>query len=75
MQAYVSKSGKPHGVTGYRLEADAIVIRFRNRRCYRYTHASCGATHVATMQRLALAGAGLSTYIAQHDPPYERSWE
>ena len=75
MHRYISKSGKPHGVTGYALEADAIVVRFRNRRCYRYTRDSCGAAQVATMQRLALTGAGLSTYIAQHDPPYHSSWE
>lgn len=75
MHSYVSKSGKPYGVTGYELENDAIVVRFRNRRCYRYTRTSCGAAQVATMQRLALAGAGLSTYIARHDPPYQHSWE
>ncbi|HWU51447.1 MAG TPA: hypothetical protein VN153_01405 [Tahibacter sp.] len=70
MRRYVSKSGKPFGATGFRLEPDAIVVRFKGDQRYRYTHASCGVTHVDAMKRLAIAGEGLSTYVAQHQPRY-----
>ncbi|WP_257385602.1 hypothetical protein [Tahibacter caeni] len=71
MQRYASQSGKPYGATGFEIEPGAIVVRFRNGRRYRYTLRSCGAPHVRAMKRLALAGEGLSTYVAQRQPEYE----
>jgi hypothetical protein len=74
MQSYVSTSGKPFGATGFRFESSGIVIRFKGGLHYRYTHASCGVAHVDEMKRLALAGAGLSTYVAQNQPAYADRW-
>jgi len=70
MQRYVSKSGKPYGATGFSLEPDAVVVRFKGGHRYRYTYASCGKVHVNAMKRLAVSGKGLSTYVARHQPHY-----
>jgi hypothetical protein len=73
MQQYANRSGDS-GVTDYRIEEGAIVVRFEGGEVYRYTHASAGVRHVSAMQRLARVGRGLSTYISQHrdEVDYER---
>ncbi|AZR25088.1 hypothetical protein [Xanthomonas vasicola] len=64
MQRYGNHDGHS-GVVAYALADDAIAVRFRNGETYVYTADSAGAEVVATMQRLATAGRGLSTYISQ----------
>jgi hypothetical protein len=71
MIRYQSKSGKASGVTAYRIESRAILIRFRDGALYKYSYASCGETVVETMKKYAQASIGLSTFISQHQPPYE----
>ncbi len=74
MQLYVSRSGKPFGATGFALEPQAIVVAFKNGSRYRYTVSSCGVAQVRAMKRLASAGEGLSTCIAQHQPRCEEKF-
>lgn len=64
MQRYGNRDGHS-GVVAYALADDAIAVRFRSGEIYVYTANSAGAEAVATMQRLATAGRGLSTYISQ----------
>jgi len=64
MQRYGNRDGHS-GVVAYALADDAIAVRFRSGEIYVYTADSAGAEAVATMQRLATAGRGLSTYISQ----------
>ncbi|MBX2979680.1 MAG: hypothetical protein KF905_10320 [Flavobacteriales bacterium] len=73
MQPYRSTSGKKFGATGIEIGEDRIIIEFDGPR-YLYTYASCGQTHVETMKRLARASQGLSTYVTQNRPQYERKW-
>lgn len=74
MQPYRSRSGKPFGATAYETGDDFIVVQFQDDTCYKYSYRSCGRVHVERMKKLALQQEGLSTYISQHDPLYERKW-
>jgi hypothetical protein len=69
MEPYISKSGKPSGVTGFELGEKSIRVEFGIWK-YHYTYASCGAVHVENMKSRALASLGLSTYIAQRKPKH-----
>ena len=53
------------GVRGYEIRSGAIVVEFVNGSTYLYTDASAGKSAIASMQRLAKSGRGLSTYISQ----------
>ncbi|MCS3748153.1 hypothetical protein FHY18_003786 [Xanthomonas arboricola] len=64
MQRYGNRQGHS-GVVAYALADGAIAVRFGSGQTYVYTADSAGAEVVATMQRLAKAGRGLSTYISQ----------
>jgi hypothetical protein len=68
------------GVVAYGIAEDAICVQFAKGAAYVYSYASNGRDQVEQMKALALAGAGLSTYISQHvkdhyeerlDPPVE----
>ncbi|MBE7176352.1 MAG: hypothetical protein INR69_08125 [Mucilaginibacter polytrichastri] len=72
MKPYVSKSGKRSGVNGFSIHDQEIVVRFVNHDLYTYTYASAGKTTVEKMKKLALASEGLSTFIAQHQPGFEK---
>jgi hypothetical protein len=65
MQPYKNLSGNS-GVRGYEVRGDAIVLYFREGRGYLYDRHKPGAKHVAEMQRLALAGRGLATYLNKY---------
>jgi hypothetical protein len=60
------KTGGDTGVLRYALDDGAIHVQFRDGTVYVYDDAATGREHVAAMQRLAVRGAGLSTYISQH---------
>ena len=62
MERYADRAGSS-GVAAYRIEGDALVVRFKDGATYRYSVASCGAGSIADMQRLAEAGRGLNRYI------------
>jgi len=64
MQRYRNLSGDS-GVRAYECGRDAIKVRFANGETYVYDAQVPGAEDVARMQALAVAGRGLSTYIAQ----------
>lgn len=63
VKPYGNKSGS--GVVAYRIERDAIVIRFQNDETYRYTYERPGRFEVEKMKRLAEAGKGLASYISR----------
>jgi len=64
MQPYKNLSGNS-GVVAYDLGAGSITVQFINGDRYLYTEESAGAANIAHMQRLAIAGRGLSTFISQ----------
>jgi hypothetical protein len=59
-------AGAASGVTDYEIGTDYVLVRFRDGRTYRYSHARAGVHHVERMKELASAGRGLATYISQH---------
>lgn len=63
-------TGKRSGVRGYDYGADYIKIYFTSDSVYTYTLASCRATHLSNMKRLADAQSGLNTYVTRNKPPY-----
>lgn len=65
MQRYKNRSGES-GVVAYDIDAGQIVVEFRNGERYLYTEDSAGPANIATMQELAQAGHGLSSFISQH---------
>lgn len=65
MQRYGNPS-RASGVVAYDIDAGQIILQFRNGERYLYTEDSAGAANIATMQELARAGRGLSTFISQH---------
>lgn len=70
MKHYRNLSGHS-GVIAYEIGADVIAVKFRDGGAYWYTHASAGPVHVEAMKQLAVAGRGLSTYIARNQPRYD----
>jgi len=55
------------GVSEYVTGKDFIRVRFvRSWTIYRYTYENSGPMHVEEMKRCAVAGRGLSTYIAEN---------
>jgi len=74
MQPYANQSGNA-GVLAYDIRPHAIVVQFKSGKTYLYTTPSAGASAIDTMQALARAGKGLSTFINQHNPPYEQELE
>jgi len=71
MTPYKSKSGKPSGVTGFKIGEDYIVIQFNYSDQYTYSYKSAGSTAIEKMSALAMKQKGLSTFISQHNPEYE----
>jgi hypothetical protein len=65
MQRYGNQS-RDSGVVAYDIDAGQIIVQFRNGERYLYTEDSAGAANIATMQELARAGRGLSSFISQH---------
>lgn len=74
MQSYNSASVKNSGVTGYKIGTDFIVVQFRDKTKYLYSYKSAGKIIVELMKRLALANKGLSTFISQSGPAYEKKY-
>lgn len=72
MKPYKSKSGKKSGVVAYETGLDFIVVQFSHGDVYSYTYQSAGKATVEKMKKLALAQKGLSTFIAQEQPGFEK---
>ena len=64
MERYMNFSGNS-GVTAYEIGDDSIAVEFQERTVYLYTNQSTGAANIREMQRLAIAGRGLSSFIAR----------
>ncbi|HEY9547260.1 MAG TPA: hypothetical protein VIR56_14720 [Solimonas sp.] len=64
MRPYRNLSGNS-GVVAYEVGADFIKLRFTRGDTYRYDYRRPGHRDVERMKRLAAAGTGLSTYVAQ----------
>ena len=73
MTPYKSKSGKESGVEAYEIGTDFIKVLFKGW-VYHYTYGSAGQFDIEEMKSRATDGKGLSTYISQHDPPYETKY-
>lgn len=67
MQPYANLSGHA-GVVAYELGTDSITVKFSSDEpChYLYNVESAGLPTVLEMQRLAMEGKGLTTFISQH---------
>ncbi|HEX2100141.1 MAG TPA: hypothetical protein VHF69_05740 [Candidatus Synoicihabitans sp.] len=66
VNAYGNQRGNA-GVEAYEYGSDWIRIRFaRSNDVYEYTARAIGRANLATMKRLAEAGAGLTTFINQN---------
>ena len=66
MTPYGNLSGDS-GVAAYSIGDDFIKLQFRHSpKLYVYDAGRPGLAHVTQMQRLAVAGRGLSTYISQN---------
>lgn len=72
MNRYLNRSGKT-GVAEYAIGIDFLDVKFKGREeVYRYSERSAGREQVAAMKVLAVSGRGLSTFISQAQPGYER---
>ncbi len=65
MPPYPSRSRNP-GVIAFNLGENSIELEFRDGSRYLYNAARPGPESVATMRQLALAGAGLTTFVNQN---------
>ena len=72
MKPYKSKSGKHSGVVSYQAGRDYIIVQFEGGELYKYTNASAGTKAIETMKKLALDNRGLSSFISQQQPSYEK---
>jgi hypothetical protein len=72
MKTYKSKSGKKSGVIGYEIGNDFIKVKFSNRTQYLYSYLSAGISAVEIMKKLAVYSEGLSTFISQNKPSFEK---
>jgi hypothetical protein len=61
---YANLSGNS-GVVSYDLRVNSIVIQFQDGWKYEYTNESAGELVVARLKRLAVAGKGLSSFVAR----------
>ena len=64
MQRYANLGGDS-GVTHFEIGSDCITVRFSDGSEYEYTNASTGPPWIAEMQRLALEGQGLNSFISR----------
>jgi len=69
MRAYRNLAGNS-GVRAYEILRNGIRVQFANGATYLYDHRVPGREHVEAMKRLAVAGRGLSTYIARFGGDY-----
>lgn len=65
MQEYKNLSGDS-GVLAFEIGTDYIRVQFKDSRIYKYSYGKAGRLHVDTMKELAIAGKGLSSYIARN---------
>ena len=71
MTPYKSKSGNTSGVTAYEIGQDFIFVWFEFG-IYKYSYKSAEVDTIEKMKELALNSEGLSTFISQHKPGFEK---
>lgn len=64
MQPYKNLSGRSY-VLAYKLEPQGITVQFKDDSVYFYSEKRTGMKNIQEMQRLALLGQGLNTFINQ----------
>jgi Zn/Cd-binding protein ZinT len=74
MLAYRSTGGKSSGVDAFKISPDSITVKFKNGANYLYTYTSAGKKIIELMKSLAQANHGLSTFISQNKPKYQRKF-
>ncbi|HVX27677.1 MAG TPA: hypothetical protein VHB70_15100 [Parafilimonas sp.] len=71
MPLYKSRGEKQSGVISYKTGKDFIEVQFADW-LYTYSYASAGKKVIEEMKKHAKANEGLSTFISQHHPQYEK---
>ncbi len=71
MPLYKSRGEKQSGVISYKTGKDFIEVQFDGW-LYTYTYGSAGKKAIEEMKKLAQANEGLSTFISQRHPQYEK---
>lgn len=56
--------GGNSGVASYEIGEGSITVEFKTGAIYLYDNAHTGSANIAEMQRLAVAGQGLNSFIA-----------
>jgi hypothetical protein len=64
MEQYRNINGDS-GVVAYEIGDNSIKVEFKGAAKYLYTSQSAGASNIAEMHRLALAGSGLNSFISR----------
>jgi len=72
MIPYHSRSHKKSGVIGYLITNTSIKVEFSNGTVYTYSYKSAGKKTIEEMKTLALKSQGLSTYISQNNPKFQK---
>jgi hypothetical protein len=57
--------GGDSGVAGYEIGQGSITVQFKDGAAYLYTNQSAGSANIAEMQRLAIVGQGLNSFISR----------
>lgn len=74
MERYKNLGGDS-SVVGYEIADGAITVQFNDGAMYLYTSQSAGTGNLAEMQRLAVAGRGLNSFIGRVvRKGYARKW-
>lgn len=64
MERYKNLNGES-GVMAYEFGENSITVQFKGGSEYLYNSQSAGAQNIATMQRLAVDGRGLNSFIGR----------
>ena len=62
MEKYKNLGGGS-GVAAYEIGQESVTVQFRDGATYLYTSQSAGDSNLSEMQRLAVAGHGLNSFI------------
>ena len=65
METYKNLGGES-GIKAYEIGSDSITVQFYDGSAYVYDYQSAGLENVEQMKRLAIAGEGLNSFIAQN---------
>ena len=65
MQPYANLGGDS-GIAAYEIGDGSITVQFKDGAIYLYTDQSAGSSNIAEMQRLAVAGRGLNSFIMRN---------